>query len=165
MWQYYPTGFRSPLLLEDKKETAPDADLVEFMRKSKAHLHSISSWSTRRDFYEIAKRLYGDFGAWLDAQDSNPDISQTAYDMIYETLRYIETGRRPISLATRMAIINVEAENGVTSRTPTSAKMPSLRSTLKFNPSRYMYLWANQEDGFSDMLCVTNFIFGSQTRV
>lgn len=164
MWQNYPSGFRAPLWLAEKRETTADPELLAFMEKSKRHRHVITDWTTREQFYTIAKRLFGNFAEWLDAQEQNPDISETAYDMIRDTLHFIETGVRPLPVAVRISIITTEVTNGVYHNALVKRRTTTLRSSACIDLSRYMYLWVNQPGGFDDMLCTVNFIFGSELR-
>lgn len=164
MYQKYPTGFRTELGLGTKSETQPDAELVRFMERLAKNEINVLSWKVRNEFFQIAKRLYGGFGQWIDAQQENPNISQTAYDMIADTLDFISGKARTISVQTRFAIMNTESANGAYNRSVEGRRSTPLRDHMRFPSNEFMYRWVNQPDGFSDMLCTTNLIFGKTLR-
>lgn len=163
-YQIYPTGFRRPLGLDVKTETKVDTQLLEFNRKLAIHEYRIDAWPVRDELFRMVRRLFGNFGDWLMAQDKNTAISQTAYDLIGEVIDFIETGRRPVDLNSRIAIINMESADNIYGNVVADRRTTTLLSRLKFPPEEYLFRWVNQPDGVIDMLCTVNFIFGSELR-
>lgn len=164
MFISYPSGFRSPIGLANKGPIQPDPELVKFLDDLRAHRCHQESWATRDRFYTIARRLFGDFGAWLDLQEINPEISQTAYDMIADTIDFINKGRRSVMSTSRMAVIKTEVQMKTYYRNIATRRTTTLRARANFRLDDYIFYWANQPDGFADMLCIVSFIFGTDLR-
>lgn len=164
MYQNYPTGFRSPLGLGKKYETSVDSELAEFLSKLNNNEYRIDSWSTRDKLFRITKRLFGNFAEWVIAQDKNDAISQNAYEMIADTISFINKGRRPVALSSRRAIITMEVADGVYRNEVAARRTTTLLDSIDFPAAEYLYRWVNQPDGFGDMLCTVRFIFGSELR-
>lgn len=163
-YQGYPMGFRSPLNDRMKTETTVDLELAKLWRDMQDGRISHESWEFRSQVIDCTKRLFGDFLEWLDAQDQNTKISQNGYDFIVDTIQFINTGRRTVSIATRTGIITTEIRTDKYENLSAAGRTTKLRELLKVHPREVIFEWVKHKDGFSDMLCTINFLFGTDMR-
>lgn len=164
-FQVYPMGFQTPLSEGVKSPTEPDAEIVRLWNDYRTGRALLMSHSFRRDVIRAVQRLYGYFPEWLDAQDKNTKISQSAYEMIEDTVCLINTGRRPIELSVRLSIIATEQQMNMYQNPCAVERTSKLRDSLQVPTNEVIFRWiTGSTDGFFDMLCTTHAIFGLTPR-
>lgn len=164
VYQYYPTGYRVPLVDGPRTENAIDVQVAALYNEFKSNPANCENFEFRQQVIECAKRLFGQFHGWLDAQDHNVKISKHAYDFIEDTLEFISTGRRPIEILSRLGIIDSERASGKYENDKAEQRRTRLRDKLSVPSREYLYHWLRHRGGFEDMLCTLNFIFGTDFR-
>lgn len=157
-YQNYPSGFRTPVVGDYRTDTQADPEVMKFMETLTVAVGSrVNSFEFRRNVLVHAQKLFGDFRAFLMAQSANTALSPHQRAFLTDTIEYINSGRRPISIRTRMELIN--AEKGVGYKTwPTDSV--DLARRLQCGVEDYMYHWINHSEGFIDLLCTLDLIFG-----
>lgn len=161
-YQSYPNGFRSPVFGNERMTINADGRIQELMTQWKNGLVEVDTWAFRAELIEVTRALFGDLLAWLDAQDHNPYISKTAYNLIVETIEFIKGKRRVISLPTTFSLIHSEVKSGIYRNDAAERRTERLRNLVDFDSRDYIFLWSQQPKGMHDMLCVTHFIFGPE---
>lgn len=163
--QYYPTGYRTPLPEDRSKgDIIPDAELAELWQALCIDRGLFHSFDFKDRVITCVKRLFGDFGEWLDAQDANTKITDQGYQLIKDTLGYIATGHRDVMIISRSAIIAQQYAEGHYEDKNVANRKTRLRELLRGLPSEYLYDWLQHRDGFEDMLCTCIFMFGTELR-
>ena len=164
-YQTFPMGFQSPLSEGVKSQTEPDVEIVRLFNEYKTGTRSINSFDFRKEVIVAVKRLFGYLPEWLDSQDTNTKISQSAYDMLVDTIEMINTGRRDVPLAVRLSIIGTEQSTNTYLNPEAVGRTTKLRELLKIEPDEVIFRWITcDSDGFYDMLCTAHAIFGLTPR-
>lgn len=161
-YQLYPTGFRSPIFSGSRTDPVVDREIAELFEIFTTGISPLPMVELRHRVIQATKRLFGNFSSWLDAQDQNTDISETAYDLIVNTIQYINTGRRNIALETHKAIIEQELRHQQYRNPRAEKRNAHLRDLLKVPHDEFIYHWLQHPTGFSDMLCTVYYLFGSK---
>lgn len=164
-FQYYPTGYRTPLTNDQVKgDIVPDAELAAMWRALSRDRSIFDSFEFKDQLLTRVKTLFGDFADWLDAQDANPKLTDHAYELIKDTIGYINTGKRSIMVISRVALVTQQYEDGIFEDPKVALRKTRLRELLLVKPSEVFYHWLKHRDGFEDMLCTSNFLFGTELR-
>lgn len=161
-YQSYPSGFRVPVVTGFRTDTAGDPQVAEFMRVlSTSRTTRVNSWEFRRNVLITAMKLFGDFREFLAAQEDNAAISPHQRNFLTDTLQYINCGKRPFSVRMRMELIQAERLDGYNTW-PT--RPMGLFQKLMVPVEDYMYCWQQHDQGFIDLVCTLNLIFGEPTQ-
>lgn len=126
-----------------------------------------TSWTYRKRVLDTALRLFGDFGEWLNDQRSNPRISGYNLEFLKDTLNFIRTGRRVLSIQTAIELVSENIPHGITAAanqsTPSELILGRETSTISI-----IQAWCGQpalfEDrarGFEDLLLSMYVFFGA----
>lgn len=163
-YQSYPTGYRSPVWGTRLMTIAPDVQIARLMKSYRSRLLDIDAWEFKATLVAETRRLFGNIKDWVEAQDQNVYISQTAYDLIAETINFIKTGKRCVSLRAHMGIIDMEREMGTFSNDNAERRITSLGDLLTFPVDDYIFMWIQHPNGLDDMLCTVHYIFGTDLQ-
>lgn len=123
--------------------------------------NSSASWETRRKGVAVAKHLLGrTLNAFVTRQTENAFFYGRRFDFMVDTLRYIETGKRSVSVDNWYELLDEFPEpNKQRSGTP------HMRQTLNLYPvltaSDFISRWCSHPKGYEDMICTLNIIAGS----
>lgn len=164
VYQVYPMGFRSPLSEGVKSQTDVDFEIVQLYKEFKTGKRHVDSFEFRKKVIQATRRLLGFFPEWLDAQDKNTKISESAYELLVDTIEFINTGNRPIALEVRMGIMATEQLMNTYENAAAAGRTTKLRDLLLIKPDEVIFTWINHRDGFFDMLCTIHSIFGLNPR-
>ncbi|WNT47091.1 virion structural protein [Salmonella phage SPLA10] len=156
-----PQGFRIPLYDNKRLGDGPD-DLVV---KSCALLASdrtgeTHTWTFQRKIINRGLDLFGDFREFLKAQDTNSSLTTHQRLFLEDTLQFICTGRRSMSLELRATCLAMESEEKSPARFSPSRSTRPLFELYSLPAEDYMYHWISHDRGFTDMVCTLNVIFG-----
>lgn len=164
-YQYYPSGARRILGEDEKKgDIEVDFEITELNHKLNLMRREYHSFEFRDSVIECVKRLFGDFGDWLDAQEDNAKLSEHAYEFIKETIEFINTGKRPVLIITRASILRQEMKGGFQDDVKVATRKTRLRDMLHVDPKNFVFAWSQHRGGFEDMLCTSVFLFGTDFR-
>lgn len=164
-YQYYPTGYRTPLLPDQVKgDIVPDAELLTMWQLLSRDRAVYDSFEFKDQVLVRVKALFGNFAEWLDAQDANPKITSQAYELIKDTINYINTGRRDVMIISRTSLVAQQYSDGIFDDPKVTLRKTRLRELLQVPTSEVFYHWLKHRDGFEDMLCTSIFLFGTELR-
>lgn len=164
-FQYYPLGFRSPVRDGFRTETIADPVWAQHYADFRNGKVSGDSMEFRLRTIEIARRLFGNFNDWLDAQDQNTKISDQAYELVRDTVIFINTGRRPISLSSRIGIIADQRQHGSYDNPRAAERRTKLRNELTCSRSDFLYRWVQPTGGFADLVQTLDLFFGKHPEI
>ena len=160
-YQVSPLGFRSPIGNGEKTATEPDAQIVNLYKQFKSGQRSLLSFEYRDEVISCVRRLFGYFPEWLDAQDRNTRISEQSYELLRDTIEYLNTGVRPVALFSRLGIMGTEISMNSYQNASAAGRTTRLLDELKVNPNEFIHRWVTVDsDGFYDMLCTAYILFG-----
>lgn len=122
------------------------------------------TWNDRREVILLAKRLFKltrvsqpTFEGWLRLVKQSPYLKGRPTDFIKDTLRFIETGKREISVTNweELLVDNPPRDDYYVSPLEINFSNPTFVSDI-------IVLWCVQPEGFSDMICTLEILFGME---
>lgn len=118
-------------------------------------------WSYRSRVIDCALRLLGDFHRFASLNASkNPHLYDENYDLLVETLHFIHTGERPISVITRKELLTTNPLSRLGVATPRRLEALNLGSESNFE--NVIQQWVSWEGGFDDLLLTMHAMFGQR---
>lgn len=99
----------------------------------------------------------GDFAGWLALQEQNQYLKQRTIDFLEDTLKYIETGRRVMSIYTWQHLLS-DADIRIT-----QGLRPTLVTEFARNDTtELLSKWLSHRDGLADMMISLRSLFGKE---
>lgn len=143
---------------------AGDPEVVKMWQEYVNPNIQTSDWVFRKRVLRLAMRLFSSRD-WFENQERNAHLHGYNYGFVVDTLRFIATGRRRMS-------VHVWAD--LVSHEHTQQKDPSQRHeimdflrnhTLFMNnpPVGMIQKWCSRPGGIDDMICTLNLLFGDLT--
>lgn len=119
------------------------------------------TWDFRKQVIDLAQQLFAGNFNWFIRQDTNAMITDQNYAFMLDTVRFIATGRRRISIYTWPALLtyNVPAGISVDSRNDISKLFIEL--ALDTHVDKVIQKWVSHKGGFDDMMYTINMLFGT----
>lgn len=119
-------------------------------------------WTFRRWAIRVAHQMFHENGLnWFITQDTNPMVHEYNYQFLIDTLRFIGTGRRQISIHAWPDLVSnhpVKGLNDVSTRHAIADTLKDLGNTTDVDA--LIQMWCSREGGFDDMVCTLNILFG-----
>jgi len=119
------------------------------------------TWAYRKRVIQCAKRLFGGRPSWFLSQDVNPMVVEYNYHFVLDTIRYIATGYRRISIHAwpdLLANHPKAAVDEVRERHDIADAFEQLALTT--SADALIQAWCKHPHGFDDMICTLNLLFG-----
>lgn len=160
-FQYYPSGVRIPLTQGFKAETLVDPEWAQLKARLNNHKLSGDSIEYHKEVVRITKRLFGNLLSWLDAQDQNTRLSVNTYEYLKDTLLFLNKGYRVVSKDSRISLINADFSHNQTTNPKAESRKERLRDLVQFDPNEFIFIWTNHPNGWSDMICTVDLLFGT----
>lgn len=134
------------------------------------------SWDLRRMIFERFNSLIEievgepDFLNWVEMQSFNTKLGRNELSFLHDTLKFIQCGRRPISIVSRISIIeNNKDENKIKEDLFINNKLrKDIRDVINLIDKddeledHLLYYWVNREGGFTDFIRTCQVLFGSK---
>lgn len=129
-------------------------EFTNFPRKS-------VTWEFRKKVIDLAQTLFAGNFNWFIRQDKNAAITDQNYLFLLDTVRFIATGRRRLSIYTWPALLtyNVPVGNTVDARNEISQLFIDL--ALGTDANTVIQKWLSHPKGFDDMMYTLNMLFGN----
>lgn len=119
-------------------------------------------WEFRRKVVQEGLRLFTGNYNWFIRQDSNAQVTGYAYEFLQDTLRFVATGRRRLSIHTWPSMLMEDPDGGLTlveNRHDIRQLFHALH--LSTSPEAMIQKWLSQKDGFDDMMYTLHLLFGT----
>jgi hypothetical protein len=118
------------------------------------------SWPFYRNVLLNANRLFGDLRQWFQDQIHNPNIFGYNQQFITDTLNFIETGQRELSVLSWTDLVTSGGDNHNARSVP--SRLINSKSSLRSSVSSLELLqrWVSQPGGFEDLLNTLYLLFG-----
>lgn len=107
---------------------------------------------------DVALRLFGDFGIWLEAQRHNPQIVGHNRAFLDDTLKFIAGGDRDLRIENWIELVSSdEADIHLA-----NLRIPQIAPRPQQSPSTIVLLqnWCSRPDGLEDLLSTMYLLFG-----
>jgi hypothetical protein len=122
-----------------------------------------ATWSFRSRALHVAMNVFTVESNWFINQDRNGYMTGYNFDFILDTLRFISTGRRQLSVHTWPDLVSHQygEETDVSERCTLTDFMG--QNGIPNNTVELLQKWCSQPGGIDDMVCTLNILFGDLT--
>lgn len=157
----YPRLYTTRLPDGDSVVVSEGDESIEMLYKILLDRNTNSrSWPFYRNVLSNAMRLFGDLRTWIQDQKSNPNLVGYNAQFLMDTINFIETGKRELSVGTWSDLLT---EGGTAHHA--NAVPPHLtnsRATSEISDSSNLFLqkWVSQPNGLEDLLMTLHLCFG-----
>ncbi len=119
-----------------------------------------NTWPFTRTVLLNALRVFGDFRDWLDDQKSNPNIVGYNRQFLADTLCFIETGKRELSVHSWFDLVSEGGASHHAHAVP--QRLLDSKQLLASSESSLELLqkWIAQPNGLEDLLNTMHLLFG-----
>lgn len=150
MYRFSPRGFCS---------YSPRCTLItEYYRRFFNPEEKTDSWDFKCEGIQLALDLIGPSPAdWLKAQAESPYTHGRLREFLEDTIHYINTGRRKMSIQSWTGLV---ANETVEKCPPCVKKAGPLPSVHARDTADWVAQWCSIPGGFQDMVCTLNLLFG-----
>jgi hypothetical protein len=121
-------------------------------------------WEFRRRVIAEAKRLFGGNYNWFILQDNNAQRVDWNYKFLLDTIRFIATGRRELSIHSWPMMLSDEPPTGlqlIGGRSDVQDLFKQL--ALATSIEAMLQKWCSQPKGFDDLMYTLHMLFGKAT--
>lgn len=164
-FQYFPTGVRVPLRQGFKAEITTDEPLVTLLKSLAAGTVSGECPCFRKDVIRHTRRLMGNLVDFLDAQDQNTRLCVNGYEYLKDTIEFLNKGYRSVHSSSRIGLVAADYAHNQSTNPKAENRRERLRDLLQIAPEEFIFVWLGHPNGFADMLCTVNFLFGTDPSV
>lgn len=119
---------------------------------------NVNAWEFRRRVLHAACQAIGDIRTWYKAHSRHPYVYGRRYDFLVDTLTFVSTGKRTMSLSAWMGLLETFPDVNEYE----ASRVPKLPYPVESTTPEFVARWCQQPDGFMDMLCSLNILYGTQ---
>lgn len=143
------------------KTRTGDAEISELWQEYTQSVNNSNTWHFRKKVFPVAKRLLGGRPNWFLFQDSNPLVRDYNYQFVTDTLRFIGTGKRRISIHAWPDLVSNHPKDELDDVSERHEIADIFRSMdLSTSVEKLLQMWCSHKGGFDDMVCTLNILFG-----
>jgi len=159
----FPRGYSGGQQQNDPthRNRGGDPRVTDLWRQYTSPNNQSSAWSFRRKAIMVAKQMLAGRPNWFIQQDTNELVREYNYQFLIDTLRFIGTGKRRISIHAWPDLLSnhpVAGLNDVSERHEIADVFEQLKLTTSIEAM--LQLWCSHPHGFDDMVCTLNLLFG-----
>lgn len=119
----------------------------------------VANWEFRSKVIRLAMQLFAGRTNWFIGIDSDTTVQEYNYEFILDTVRYIATGKRRISIHSWPTLISHHDEAAATKEHSEVRKLFHSMA-LTTNPVELIQQWCTHPGGVDDLMFTLNILFG-----
>lgn len=121
----------------------------------------VKNWAFRKRIIQLATKLISGKNNWFIALDSDTRIQEYNYEFILDTVRFIATGKRRISIYSWPLLISHPEDNVLKGE---HSEIRKLFKELALSTSHTVLIqkWCQQPGGIDDLMFSLNILFGDR---
>jgi hypothetical protein len=159
----FPRGYsggQSKTVNADRKRVGdPEVDVL--FEEFTSHANNSMHWVFRKRVIKCAKRLLSGSSNWFIQQDINPLVTAYNYQFLLDTLRFIATGRRRISIHAWPDLLAHWSEDSLAQVNERHDIADMFRElALSTSTDALLQKWCSNPKGFDDLMYSLNLLFG-----
>lgn len=157
----YPRGFIAPSTRSDIIRVTGSADITalydQMMKRSVNH----NGWAYQKRVLQAAMNCFTNLPVFLNTQKNNPFLYGYNYEFLIDTLRYIQTGRRRVSVQNWLALLleNHAPNNDYRDRS-SSRDIRDFLQAVGSTDSSVVATWVSRPGGLNDLVVSLYIMFG-----
>ena len=158
----YPRGFLRRLnRVVDAPVTDGDAAIDELYNIYLSGKVNHQGWGFRKEVINAAARLLRNFPMFIQMQRDNPYLYGYNYDFLQDTVNYIATGRRQLSVqAWKELMFEHMPPSGDYKTRSRFVVLPEAVPYINKNVDEVVSQWCSHPNGIEDLLLTLVMIFG-----
>ena len=133
--------------------------IYEVYMERKTKLGSTNTFEWYKRAAEACAYTYGDFLQWARVHAMAAKISVTQFDFIIDTIRFIKTGRRMMSLSNWATLVKFQPGLQVTEAQHTT-RLKLVEQELSGLSSNPVPVWCSHEGGLDVLILASAIMFG-----
>lgn len=155
----YHGGRADSLPLVAFRDGHPDVDAL--MQEFIAPGAPTATWEFRRKVIRLAVILFTGRTNWFISVDSEPTIQHYNYEFILDTVRYIATGHRRLSIHSWPDLIG-HNQDGVIDKEHAAVRSLFKDLALSNDMLSLIQRWCSYKGGVEDLMYTLNILFGDR---
>lgn len=121
------------------------------------------TWAFRKEIIKLASRLFSGGSNWFISVDQDTTVQEYNYQFVLDTVRYIATGRRRISIHSWPDLIT-HCEASAIDREHNEVRHLFRELALTTTHSELIQRWCQHPGGCDDLMFTLNILFGQRTQ-
>lgn len=157
----YPRGFIAPGSRGDLVRVSGSPDVTTIYDQVMQRKVNHNGWAFQKRVLQVAMNCFSNFPQFITAQKNNPFLYGYNYEFLIDTLRYIQTGRRKVSVQNWLALLmeNHQPNNAWRERT-TSREIHDFLTTVGSEDAKVVSAWVSWPGGLNDLVVSLYIMFG-----
>lgn len=159
----YPRGFLVANGAGGVVTTPGSRDVDRMMDLTLTGRANTQGFSFYREVFPIAMEFFGNFSQFLHTQKNNPFLYGYNYEFLLDTLKFIQTGCRKVSIHNWKPLLAEWAEpRSEHKQRASSGQLGDVFKPFMGRPgAEVVALWCSHPNGFEDMVMTIWLMFGS----
>lgn len=159
--QYHPDQFR-----QAKTPREVNHNVENLWKRVLDQQGVMNSFEFREKVLKVALQAFGtdNFRNWIDVQISGPSTGDMHMDFLRDTLRFIESGQRRMTLHSWTAVLTLSSvDSNITKELPGLNDFFVCQQTKRGKNIKMIDVlqrWCSQEGGFEDLAQTLHVLFG-----
>lgn len=118
-----------------------------------------------REVFPIAMELFGNFSAFVQTQKNNPFLYGYNYEFLLDTLKFIHSGHRKVSIHNWKPILAEWVEPHSDYKLRARETIPvEFKPLVKLTSSEIVAKWCSHPNGLEDMVMTMWLMFGTSLK-
>lgn len=118
-------------------------------------------WEFRKQVIDLAQTVFAGQFNWFIRQDTNAAVVDQNYLFLLDTVRFIATGRRRLSIYTWPALLSYNVPVGLAVDSRAEISKLFIELALESDINVVIQRWLSHKGGFDDMMYTLNMLFGN----
>lgn len=157
----YPRGFIAPSALGDLVRVTGSGDVNLVYDQMMQRSVNSNGWSYQKRVLQVAMNCFNDFSQFLLIQKNNPFLYGYNYEFLIDTLRYIQTGRRRVSIQNWLPLLlENHAPNNAWRDRAVSRDIQDFLQAVGRSDSNVVSNWVSHPGGLNDLVVSLYIMFG-----
>lgn len=135
--------------------------VVALYREYTGAATQVANWEFRKRIIGLAVKMFGNRGNWFIEADNEPTIQDYNYEFILDTVRFIATGQRRISIHAWPDLIGHNQPDAIP-REHTEVRKLFRDLALATDTASLIQQWCSKPRGIDDLMLTMNILFGNR---
>ena len=157
----YPRGFIAPSPRSDIIRVTGSGDVTALYDAMMMRTVNHNGWSYQKRVLQVAMNCFNNFPQFIMTQKNNPFLYGYNYEFLIDTLRFIQTGRRRVSVQNWVALLmeNHQPNNDYRDR-GSSKDIHDFLQAVGSSSSSVVSAWVAKPGGLNDLVVSLYIMFG-----
>jgi hypothetical protein len=157
----YPRGFIAPSPRSDIIRVTGSGDITALYDQMMQRQVNHNGWAYQKRVLQVAMNCFNNFPQFITTQKNNPFLYGYNYEFLIDTLRFIQTGRRRVSVQNWLALLleNHSPNNDYRDR-GSSKDIHDFLKAVGSSDTSVVSAWVSRPGGLNDLVVSLYIMFG-----